>query len=109
MKNMLNEWVVSGKIFYLKQLSGEFAASVKIRGSSKRDGEFDEDIMELGCLMQKKVYDEAVKKGLTKYCWAVLSGHMESWIKTTEKGQIQKIMFIVDSVEDVKRGVRGNG
>lgn len=102
MRLSFNEWTVSGEIFYLKKLEGEFAASIRIRGTARRAGVFSTDILELGCLMQKEVYDKAVTKGLRQYCWAVLSGHLESWVKDTPKGQRKKIMFIVDSVEEVK-------
>ncbi len=93
----MNEWKVGGEVFYLKELQGEFAASIKIRGNSKRKGEFAPRIFEFGCLMTQAVYDEAVRRGFRLYHKAVLSGHLESW----DKGGSPKTYFIVDKVESV--------
>ena len=40
-----NEWTVSGEVFYLKDLEGEFAASMQLRGVAKRDGVFSSSVM----------------------------------------------------------------
>ena len=94
----VNEWRVGGEVFYLKEMEGEFAASVKIRGSSKRPGGFSANIFEFACLMTQTVYDEAKRLGIRLYHEAVLSGHLESW----DKGKGLKTYFIVDKVESVR-------
>lgn len=97
-----NEWTVSGEVFYLKDLEGEFAASMQLRGVAKRDGVFSSSVMELGCLMQKKVYETAKRKGLDMYSYVCLSGHLETWVKNSRSGPRKKMMFIVDYVIDVE-------
>lgn len=36
----INKWSVSGTVFYLKEMEGEFACSLKISGTAKRPGVF---------------------------------------------------------------------
>lgn len=99
MKLSFNEWTVSGEIFYLKELDGEFAASAMIRGTAKRQDVFSSNIMEMKCLMQKNVYNIGKRKGLKLYCNATLSGHLETWSYGNNK---KKVMFITDDVIEVK-------
>lgn len=94
MKIPYNEWTVSGEVFYLKELDGEFSASVGIRGVSKRQNAISSNIMEMKCLMQKNVYESGMKKGLKLYCNATISGHLETWTSGNKK-----IMFIADEIE----------
>jgi len=96
-KGKVNEWKVGGEIFYLKEMSGEFAASLKLRGTSKRPGGFSANIFEFACLMPQVVYDDAKRLGIRLYHEAVLSGHLESW----DKGKGLKTYFIVDKVESI--------
>lgn len=93
----MNEWKVSGEVFYLKELQGEFAASLKLRGRSKRPDSFASQILEFACLMTQTVYDEAKRMGLRQYHEATLSGHLESW----DKNGKPKTYFIADKVESV--------
>lgn len=95
----MNEWTVSGEVFYIKDLQGEFAASLRIRGVAKREGLFSSQILEFPCLMQKSVYEDAKKKGLFKFKQVTLSGHLESWKNSTSKNP--KVMFIADYVIEV--------
>lgn len=96
-----NEWTVSGEVIYLKDLQGEFSASVKLRGVSKREGAFSSQVLEFPCLMQDKLYEKAKKKGLGLYKNATLSGHLESWQKNKNGKDVRKVMFVVDYVLDV--------
>lgn len=91
----INEWRVSGKVFYVKELQGEFAASVKIRGIATRPDSYATNIMEVTCLMTKEVYEQAK---LAKYDTVTLSGHIETW----ERVSGQKISFIADVIESVE-------
>lgn len=100
MKLSFNEWTVSGKVFYLKELKGEFAASVMIRGTAKREEVFSSNVMEMKCIMQEKVYEIGKKKGLRLYCNATLSGHLETWAYSNNK---EKVMFIADDVIEVEK------
>ena len=97
----MNEWSVSGEIIYLKEVDGDFAASVTIRGTATREGSFSTQILELNCLLQKKVYEEAKKKGFEKYKEAIVCGHIESWIARNDSRGKTKTMLIADSVEGV--------
>jgi len=98
----MNEWSVSGEVIYLKELQGEFSASVKLRGSSTREGMCSSQILEFSCLMQSRIYEEAKKKGIALYKNATLSGHLESWQKTKNGKDTRKIMFIVDYILEVR-------
>ena len=95
----MNDWTVSGRVFYLKQLKGEFAASVKVRGVAKREGVYSSNILEFSCLMQKQLWEEAQQKGLRMNREVTLSGHLESWQKSTSKNP--KIMFVADYILQV--------
>lgn len=109
MRLTFNEWTFSGEVFYLKELKGEFAVSLQIRGIANREGVFSSSIMEFGCLMQEKVYAEAKKKGLGMYSNIALSGHLETWTKNSPSGPRKKIMFVADYVIEVEsKKHRGN-
>lgn len=100
--NCFNEWTVSGEVYYLKELEGEFSASAKIRGTaSRQDGVYSSQILELPFLMQRKVYDEAKKKGLKVYRTATFSGHLETWHKTKNGKPCDKVMFVADYILEV--------
>ena len=94
-----NEWTVTGKVNYLKELSGEFACSLRIKGVAKREGLFSSYPLDFPCLMQKSVYEDAKKKGMWFMKNVTLSGHLESWQKSTSKNP--KIMFVADYVLEV--------
>lgn len=96
----MNEWTVSGEVFYLKELNGEFSGSLKIRGNSTREGAFSSQILEFPCLLQERVWQEAKKKGLALYKKVTLSGHIESWQKTNSQ-DARRIMFIADYIIEV--------
>ena len=98
---MVNQWKISGEVFYLKELQGEFAASLKIRGESSRYGSSSQ-ILEFSCLMLKDAYDDAKRKGLRIYHRADLSGHVESWYTGHgERNKKLKVYFIADNVDKV--------
>ena len=101
MKISFNEWKVSGEVFYLKELQGEFAASLKIRGVAQRPDVFSSNVLEFPCLMTERVYDEARRKGIKQYMNVTLSGHLESWDKSNGKNRTMKIYFIADNVENL--------
>ena len=101
MKISFNEWKVSGEVFYLKELQGEFAASLKIRGVAQRPDVFSSNVLEFPCLMTERVYDEARRKGIKQYMNVTLSGHLESWDKSNGKKRKMKIYFIADNVENL--------
>lgn len=91
----MNEWNVEGRIFYLKELQGEFGASVKIEGEAKRtDGTYSTQLLEVACLLHPDVYKDAKEKGIKLNSRVVLSGHLETWCG--KKGK--KVMFIADYI-----------
>ena len=92
-----NEWKVSGEVFYLKEMLGEFSASLKIRVIASRPDLYASSILEFPCLMTPTAYNEAKRLGLRKHLKATLSGHLESWTKN----EGTKIYFIADKVEKV--------
>ena len=95
----MNEWTVSGRVVYQKELKGEFACSVKVEGKAKREDVYTSQILKFPCLMQKSVYEEAKKKGMRFNRNVTLSGHLESWQKGSS--YTPKIMFIADYVLEV--------
>lgn len=98
----MNKWTVSGEIVGLKELDGEFGASVRIKGVAKRPELYSSQILEFLCLMTPKVYAAARKKGFTLYKRASVSGHLETWKRETESRMKQKVMFIADYVDKVE-------
>lgn len=101
-KVRLNEWSVSGEVFYLKELEGEFAASVKVRGIAKREAGLTSQILEFPCLIERKVYEDAKSRGFSLYKDVNLSGHIESWARENDRKGNMKIMFIADYVMDIQ-------
>ena len=97
----MNEWTVTGEVFYLKELEGEFAASVKIRGIASREGICSTQALELPCLLERRVYEEAKKKGFAKYKEVTLSGHLETWPLKNDRHGNMKIMLVCDYVMDI--------
>lgn len=98
---MFNQWKISGEVFYLKELQGEFAASLKVRGEASRFGT-PSQIMEFSCLMLKDAYEDAKRKGLRVYHSADLSGHVESWyVGHGDRPRKLKVYFIADKVDNV--------
>lgn len=97
-----NEWTVAGEVFYLKELEGEFSASVKARGMFQRENESSAKLLEMSCLMQKEVYEDAKRRGLKLYSFARFSGHFETWTRIRGGRQEQKNMLIADYVMDIE-------
>lgn len=95
----MNEWTVTGRVFYLKELRGEFACSLKIKGKAKREGLYQSQVLEFPCLMQEPVYKDAKGKGVGMNRNVTLSGHLESWQKGSSYSS--KIMFVADYVLEV--------
>ena len=100
----INEWTVSGRVFYLKEMQGEFSASLKIRGEAKRsDGVYSSQIMEVGCLLPPNVYEQAKKKGLKLNRQLCITGHLETWNHNSKGKPIEdKVMFIADAILEVE-------
>jgi hypothetical protein len=94
----MNEWTFSGEIFYLKELEGEFAISLKLRGTSRRKNAMTEQIAEVSCLGDKDFYAIFKEHGLKLYSKAALSGHMETWIQKAHGKTPTKTMLIADNV-----------
>ena len=95
----MNEWTVTGRVVYLKELQGEFSCSVRVEGKAKRVDVYTSQILKFGCLMQKPVYEDAKKKGIRMNRNVTLSGHLESWQKGSS--YTPKIMFVADYVLEV--------
>lgn len=98
-KLSFNDWTVTGVVSYIKELQGEFACSLRIKGQAQRDGCYSSQILDFPCLMQKKIYEDAKKKGMDYNKSITLSGHLESWQKGTSINP--KIMFVADYVLEV--------
>ena len=93
---MTNEWKIVGEVSYIKVLQNEdeFGASLKIRSTSKRNiYSLSTQILELTCLVPKKVFVESRIKKFVSVC---VSGHLESW----DKNGKAKPFFIVDSITE---------
>lgn len=60
----VNEWKMSGEVFYLKEMEGEFAASLKIKGIAQRPGLYSKNKLEFPCLMTASVYSDAKRRGI---------------------------------------------
>ena len=84
---------------YLKELKGEFACSLRVKGKAKREGLYQSQVLDFPCLMQKSVYDDAKTKGMRFNRTVTLSGHLESWQKGSS--YTPKIMFVADYVLEV--------
>lgn len=97
----INKWSVSGTVFYLKEMEGEFACSLKISGTAKRPGVYSSSKLEMPCLMLPEAYNQAKRKGLdlSKYQNVSLSGHLESWCNRSSS--MPKVYFICDEVIEV--------
>lgn len=94
-KYLENSWRFSGEVINVNELTGEFGASIKIRGFAKRPNAFSSSVVELLCLTFPDVYFDAQKRGLKRYISISASGHVESW----EKGGSLKTYFIADKIE----------
>ena len=62
-----NEWVFSGELVSMKTQSGEFGASIKIRGSSQRNETASSQICELTSLIPVDVNKQFVHRGVELY------------------------------------------
>ena len=94
-----NSWEVTGTVFYLKELQGEFACSLKISGIAKRPNLYSSSKLELPCLMTSEVYEEAKRLGLKTRMHCKLSGHLESWCNRSSSNP--KVYFVADKIENV--------
>ena len=95
MQDFINTWSFSGELFYIKELDGEFAASVKVRGISRRKDAMSTQIAEMTCLMETMVYDTLIEKKIDLYQKIVVTGHIETWV--TEKKT--KVLYIADNID----------
>lgn len=102
MDKQFNEWTFTGEIFYLKELEGEFSASLKLRGSAQREGSFSTQIAEIPCLMQPKLWEQAKTKQIKQYDTVTLAGHLESWSQNSHGKPVRKVMLIADYILDVQ-------
>lgn len=98
----MNEWTVSGRVTYLKELTGDFAASIRIKGETKRkDHCYESDTLEIGCLLKHRAFEDAKKKGIRMNSFTTMSGHLETWNKTIHGKPTNKVMFVADYILDV--------
>lgn len=98
----MNEWTYTGKVFYMREITGVYSASVKMTGESKRaDGLYKSDPLQFGCIMRSNVFEEAKRKGLKIGKTVTFSGHLEIWDKTIHGKPANKVMFISDYVLEV--------
>lgn len=102
MAKQINVWTFTGEIFYLKELEGEFSASLKLRGTAQRDGAFSMQIAEISCLLQSKIWTQLKEQQIKQYDTVTLSGHLESWNQNSHGKPVRKIMLIADSLVDVQ-------
>ena len=98
---LMNEWTVSGRVFYMRELEGEFAGSLKLSGTSQREDCTSSQLLEFACLLEKKAWEEAKQKGIDKNKNVTLSGHIESWPKNKNCSDLRRIMFIADYILEV--------
>lgn len=56
----MNTWTFTGRVFYLKEMEGDYSCSIKMKGSTN-EGTFKKDIVEFGCLLPKEVWNAAKK------------------------------------------------
>ena len=94
----MNDWHFTGEIFFIKPHEGEFAVSLRVRGTSSRVDAMSTQICEISCLGQEPVFRKMREDGIDVYTQAALTGHIETW--TDRKGN-SKIMLIVDAVSKV--------
>ena len=94
----MNDWHFTGEIFYLKPYEGEFAVSIKVRGTSSRLGAMSTQICEISCFGQEEVFRKMQADGIDVYTNAAITGHIETW--TDRKGN-PKTMLILDSVSKI--------
>lgn len=97
----MNTWTFTGRVFYLKEMEGDYSCSIKMKGSTN-ESTFKKDIVEFGCLLPKEVWNAAKNKGLCVNSKVTLSGHFETWVKPRSTYFINKTMFIADCVVDVE-------
>lgn len=96
----MNEWSFGGEIFYLKEVDGEFKYSVKIRGVGQRLNAVSTQPVEMSCLVPADIAKNS-KKTLKLYSNTTMAGHLESFTKFDNKGNVvSKTMFIVDYILD---------
>ena len=103
-----NNWEFSGELFRLNEFdSGEFGASLRIRGSSRRFGVATQ-ICELTSLVPEELYyGEFRRRKVEQYDNITVQGHIETWTKERNSRVSTKAMFIVDTLVEVKKkGVR---
>lgn len=97
---IFNEWTLSGTVDYIKVLeaTNEFKASIKIGATSRRKNANSSQKVEFTCLLEQDTYDKAVEKGIDKFKYVTISGHIETWYK---KDGTAKIRFVCDDVLEV--------
>lgn len=103
-----NNWEFSGELFRLNEFdSGEFGASLRIRGSSQRFGGGNQ-LCELTCLVPVDVYGDFCRRMVRQYDYITVSGNIETWTKERNGHLNTKIMLIVGELVEVKKkGVQG--
>ncbi len=98
----MNEWTYTGKVSYMREITGEYCASVKMTGDVKRsDGLYKSDELQIGCVMKADVYEEAKRKGMRIGKSVTFSGHLEIWDKTIHGKPANKLMLVADYVLEV--------
>ena len=98
-----NEWVFSGELVSIKTQGGEFGASIKIRGSSRRNESASSQICELTSLIPTDVNEQFIHRGVEVYDKISVKGHVETWRREYDNKVKIKQMFIVDNLLEVTK------
>lgn len=98
-----NYWEFGGELVYIKPQSGEFGASIKIRGTSKRNDASSSQICELTSLVPSDVNMQFKHRGVECYDRVTVSGHIETWRREYDNKIKTKQMFIVDNLLEVSK------
>ena len=99
---MMNEWSMSGEVVYINELDlrNEFAVAIKLKASSRRKDSVSSQPVEFLCLLEDDTYDEALAKGLDKFKYVTLSGHIETWMKNDDFKP--KTRFVCDDIVEIR-------
>lgn len=99
---MMNEWSMSGEVVYINELDlrNEFAVAIKLKASSRRKDSVSSQPVEFLCLLEDDTYDKALAKGLDKFKYVTLSGHIETWMKNDDFKP--KTRFVCDDIVEIR-------
>ena len=93
-----NYWEFWGKVFYLKELSGNLSYSLKLSGMT--NSEYVSNIVEVSCIVTADKKNDFLSAGVNLHDNIFVSGHFETWVKINNAGEkTNKLMFIVDNIQ----------